>query len=126
MQIYNSLSLKTDTFEKQYFIKQTNKHGVPLGLTSDGEHGGAAVSAVQVGSLAGVFIAVGFDRVQELQGGNAVAAEDPELLALFDLNARLVPFEGHTWSVVDFTFELGLAADVDLQREDFQPKDRWH
>lgn len=55
-----------------------------------------------------------------------MAAEDPILLALSDLNARPVPFEGHTRSVLDFTFELGVAADVNLQRCDFLPKDRWH
>lgn len=53
-------------------------------------------------------------------------AEDLILLALSDLNARLVPFEGHTWSILNLTFELGVAADVYLQRCDFLPKDRWH
>lgn len=53
-------------------------------------------------------------------------AENPILLTLFDLNARLVPFEGHARSILDFTFELGVAADVYIQRCDFLPKDRWH
>lgn len=79
-----------------------------------------------VRSLAGVVTAVGFDWVHELQGRTGVAAEDPILLTLSDLNARLVPFEGHIWSILSFTFKLGIAANVDLQRCNFLPKHRWH
>lgn len=53
-------------------------------------------------------------------------AKDPILLTLFDLNARLVPFEGHARSILDLTFKLGMAANVYLQRCDFLPEDRWH
>ena len=86
------------------------------GLTGDSERGGAAVSAMLVGSLAAVFTTVGLHWVQELQRGTAVAADDSILLALSDLNARLVPFEGHTRSILDLTFELGVSANVYLQR----------
>lgn len=55
-----------------------------------------------------------------------MAAEDPILVTLFDLNSRLVPFEGYIRSVLDFTFELGVATDVYFQRCDFLPKHRWH
>lgn len=53
-------------------------------------------------------------------------ANNPILVALPDLSARLVPFEGHARSILDLTFKLGMAADVYLQRCDFLPKDRWH
>lgn len=79
-----------------------------------------------VGSLASVFTAVGLDWAQQLQGGAAVAAEDPAPVALFDLHGRFVPFESHTWSILDFTFELGLSADVYVQGLDLLPKDRGH
>lgn len=55
-----------------------------------------------------------------------MAAEDPELLTLLDLDAGLVPFEGHTRSLLDFTLELGVTTDVYLQRDDFLPEDGRH
>ena len=55
-----------------------------------------------------------------------MVAEDPILLTLSDLSARLVPFEGHTWCILNLTFELDFATNVYLQRCDFLPKDRWH
>lgn len=95
-------------------------------LTSHNERGRAAVRTVLIGGLAGVVTAVSLGRVQELQRGTGLATKDPVLLAVFDLDARLVPFEGHTWSIFNLAFKLGMAANVNVQGCDLLLKDGWH
>lgn len=87
-------------------------------LTCHGERGGAFVSAVLVGHLAGVLATVLFDWLQNLQAGRSGAANDGALVALVDLVAIFKPGEAHPWSFLHLTFKLDSVANIYLHGDD--------
>lgn len=79
-----------------------------------------------VGGFAGKFIAVSFASFQEFQCGLVEMADDPVLLTLTNLCARLEPFEVDIGCIFNLTVKPALIANVEFQGLDLAPENRWH
>lgn len=79
-----------------------------------------------VGSFAGIFSRVHLAWVENLKRGCGATAEDPVLLTLSDLGARLVPLESDTWCIFCLALKFGIDANIDFQGMDFVPENRWY
>lgn len=95
-------------------------------LTCHTQRGGAFITAVLIGCLAGIFPAVIFSRAQNLQRGSSEATDYPVFIPFFNRVSIFEPLEVHVWSLCSVTFKPGLVANIDLQRSNFVFEHRLH
>lgn len=106
--------------------QQSKRRKTCVALTGHTERCGAAVISVLIGGFAGEFATVVLGWAQDLQRGRMVAADNPVLIAIFDLVSILEPLEVHIWCLLGFTVKLGTLANIDLHRHNFVPEHRFH
>lgn len=95
-------------------------------LTCHIEKGRAFVTAVLIGCLAGVFTTILFGWAQKFQTRSAEATDNPVFLTLLDGVSIFEPLEAHIWSILSFTFKLGIDTNVDLRRDNSVLEHRLH